>query len=230
MPTLKLSYLVGDKIAALSTDAGLLKGVAKAGSAPIAAWIAPLAEAAPRGLMNLYLSPKAAEWFVDGPQLKQVQEMGSLGATMSLILEEDGLAYEQTELFSKEGPIASALSAGGKIPPVSDGAFSRIPADSLMAIAVGSPAGWLKAVGGMAAPLMASGDKQMGELLKLVNTVFDGDVTIGLRTLLPLPSGIVTVSGADEATTTKKLDALKQQAKSMKLPLTEVTAPNGSRR
>jgi prepilin-type processing-associated H-X9-DG protein len=224
-----ISYLVGEHIVAVSTNLDLLKEVAAPSPGELPAWVAPLASAHPRSLLSFYVSPKVTDLLPKGAP--NLEEMGFDGRVSSLTLSEDGLTLSKTMLLSPNGPISMVVSGASQVPELTDQAFRRFPKDTLAALAVSSPAGWLKALGGVGLLGALGGPNDpsnpVAPMIKLFSTVLDGDVAVGLRSLLPLPSALVTVAGANADAARNKLNMIQEFARQVKMPMTSATGRDG---
>jgi prepilin-type processing-associated H-X9-DG protein len=188
-----------------------------------------LASAQPRSLMSLYVSPQIPQLF--GAMAKNVpdlEKLGFEGSVSSLFLDQDGLMLQGTTLVGKEGPLQMAVAAASQAPSLTDAAFAHVPANSLAAVGVSSPAGWLKTISGMGfMGDMTDASNPMGPVIQLFSSALDGDVAVSLRSLLPLPSLLVTVNSADADAAAKKLDSLQAFAKMANLESHPATGRNG---
>ncbi len=226
----KLNYFVSDNVAAISTDQGLLTAATSTGEVP--AWLTAAAATVPRGVMNFYLSPKFAAMSplkeMMGKNAPNLEEMGVGAQAGALTLVEEGLLWTQSQSVTGDGPAPTMLKGLSGVPALTDATFKRLPNGTLMVVAASAPAEWVKAVlgPGMMA-MMAGGDKDdksgMTSLMQMALTVFDGDVAVGLRALAPIPSPMVTVASADEASAAKKLGMVQEMARNMKLKSASVT-------
>ncbi|MBW3623802.1 MAG: hypothetical protein KY468_10395 [Armatimonadetes bacterium] len=223
-----LHYLLGDGIAAISNNSDLLTpDLAQSGGTP-PEWLRRLASTLPQGLLNAYVSPSIMDLLPKGRKGPDAAEIGFDGQGTALGLTEDGLLLTQATLIGEEGLLSMALGGAANVPGITEPAFPHLPSNSLLALKVSAPAQWLKSLGAAAMflPMMAE-DKESATGFQRIVNLFDGDVTLGLRALLPLPSALATVQGQGPESAEKKLAAVLSMLQKNKINVRAATLPVG---